>query len=312
MCRCSARTWQTESGRSAGQLRRLAPPPRALRLRLRVRRRVADVGDRAQLLAADNELRARAGLPQRREYALTEKRDERHLSVRDRPAYARFVLDLLLPRSCPSAVPAALKSARAALEQRPANRCTALRFAAARRPSGPSSAAANAQVGVLHLRRLAPLSRTTPRFAGSSPAGRNAGSAVSRRQRRSSSLPQCRDPVRTSSRSSPPDRDRALQRGHHPPEALARELAKRWQLPSEPLLRRTRAIARQSGLERAKRRQKRRRRAPVACASVPTRVVLVDDVHTSGAIAAAAASALRAGGTRHVDVITLARAIRSG
>jgi predicted amidophosphoribosyltransferase len=38
--------------------------------------------------------------------------------------------------------------------------------------------------------------------------------------------------------------------------------------------------------------------------------VLLDDVYTSGATVAAAASALRKGGARHVDVITFARAVR--
>jgi predicted amidophosphoribosyltransferase len=43
---------------------------------------------------------------------------------------------------------------------------------------------------------------------------------------------------------------------------------------------------------------------------VPARVALVDDVYTSGATAAAAASALRKAGARQVDVITFARAVR--
>ena len=36
----------------------------------------------------------------------------------------------------------------------------------------------------------------------------------------------------------------------------------------------------------------------------------MDDVYTSGATVAAAASALRKAGARHVDVITFARAVR--
>jgi predicted amidophosphoribosyltransferase len=43
---------------------------------------------------------------------------------------------------------------------------------------------------------------------------------------------------------------------------------------------------------------------------VPPTVALVDDVYTTGATASAAASALRRGGARHVEVVTFARALR--
>ena len=56
----------------------------------------------------------------------------------------------------------------------------------------------------------------------------------------------------------------------------------------------------------AERRGRLRARRGVA----PARVCLVDDVYTSGATAAAAASALREGGARRVEVVTLARAVR--
>jgi predicted amidophosphoribosyltransferase len=42
----------------------------------------------------------------------------------------------------------------------------------------------------------------------------------------------------------------------------------------------------------------------------PARVLLVDDVYTSGSTANAAARALRRGGARRVDVMTFARAVR--
>jgi predicted amidophosphoribosyltransferase len=42
----------------------------------------------------------------------------------------------------------------------------------------------------------------------------------------------------------------------------------------------------------------------------PQRIVLVDDVYTSGSTVNAAARALRGAGARHVEVLTFARAIR--
>jgi predicted amidophosphoribosyltransferase len=107
----------------------------------------------------------------------------------------------------------------------------------------------------------------------------------------------------------PPDADRALERGHHPAEMLARELERHWQLPTLPLLERARRGRRQRGLGLADRRSNVRG-AFRAVARAPSRLVLVDDVYTSGATAAAAASALRQAGARRVDVITFARAVR--
>jgi predicted amidophosphoribosyltransferase len=109
----------------------------------------------------------------------------------------------------------------------------------------------------------------------------------------------------------PPDWDRRLKRGHHPPERLARELAQAWDLPLLSLLEHTRRIEHQRDLPRAERR-KNVAGAFRAPKRVPARVALVDDVYTSGATANAAASALRAAGARRVDVVTLARAIRTG
>jgi predicted amidophosphoribosyltransferase len=108
----------------------------------------------------------------------------------------------------------------------------------------------------------------------------------------------------------PPDPDRRLIRGHHPPERLAHELAVRWRLPVAPLLVRTRPIARQRGLSRSERRRNVAG-AFAASARPPPRVALVDDVYTSGATVAAAASALRRAGARRVEIVTLARAIRA-
>ena len=107
----------------------------------------------------------------------------------------------------------------------------------------------------------------------------------------------------------PADRDRALRRGHRPAESLARELGAIWRLPVEPLVRRARDVEPQRGLGLAARRRNVRGAFGPGRAS-PARVCLVDDVYTSGATAAAAASALRKGGARRVEVVTLARAVR--
>ena len=107
----------------------------------------------------------------------------------------------------------------------------------------------------------------------------------------------------------PADRDRRLRRGHHSAEALARELAAAWNLPVAPLLVRARGSPRQRELTR----DQRRRNVAAAFAArpgVPVRVVLVDDVYTTGATANAAASALRQAGARRVEVVTFARTIR--
>jgi len=109
----------------------------------------------------------------------------------------------------------------------------------------------------------------------------------------------------------PPDRDRLLRRGHHAAEALARALGRRWELPVEPLLARTRPSQRQRSLDHVERRRNVRG-AFGAAATVRGRILLVDDVYTTGATVNAAASALRRAGARRVEVVTFARAIRRG
>lgn len=105
----------------------------------------------------------------------------------------------------------------------------------------------------------------------------------------------------------PSDRSRRLKRGHNPAERLALELSAAWQLPCLPLLERTRG-GRQRGSSAAERRTVRG--AFRARARSPRSVAVVDDVYTTGATAAAAATALRAAGARRVEAIAFARALR--
>jgi ComF family protein len=108
----------------------------------------------------------------------------------------------------------------------------------------------------------------------------------------------------------PPDPVRQLGRGHHPAERLAVALGARWGIETAPLLRRTGAVRRQAGLGLAERRRNVRG-AFAATERLRERVVLVDDVYTTGSTADAAARALRAGGAQDVQVVTFARVVRS-
>jgi predicted amidophosphoribosyltransferase len=106
----------------------------------------------------------------------------------------------------------------------------------------------------------------------------------------------------------PEDGDRSLKRGHHPAARLARVLGRCWDLPVRPLLRRTRQLRPQRGLGREERR--RNVQGAFVADSVRGRVVLVDDVYTTGATVSAAASALRRAGASSIEVVTFARAVR--
>ena len=105
----------------------------------------------------------------------------------------------------------------------------------------------------------------------------------------------------------PSDRARRLKRGQNPAERLARELSAAWELPCLPLLERTRG-GRQRGSSATERRSVRG--AFRATGTAPRRVAVIDDVYTTGATAAATATALRASGARRVEAITFARALR--
>jgi ComF family protein len=107
----------------------------------------------------------------------------------------------------------------------------------------------------------------------------------------------------------PRDEGRYLTRGHHPAERLARCLAADWGIEVATLLTRSRAVERQAGLSLLERRRNVRG-AFRASTQVPARIVLVDDVYTTGATCGAAAAALKSAGASRVDVITFARAVR--
>jgi ComF family protein len=105
---------------------------------------------------------------------------------------------------------------------------------------------------------------------------------------------------------------RRWARGFNQSELLARAIARRCSVPVLRALQRRRATAFQAGLTNAARREnvaqafEARRRCPVA----GKRILLVDDVMTTGATAAACARALRRAGAESVSLLALVRVDR--
>jgi predicted amidophosphoribosyltransferase len=109
----------------------------------------------------------------------------------------------------------------------------------------------------------------------------------------------------------PGDWWRTIQRGCHPAELLAREVARRWRVPALDLLEPARLRRPQRGLDTAARRRNVRGAfRPRRAVEVPASVALIDDVYTTGATLDACARALRDGGAVVVEAFTLARAVR--
>jgi ComF family protein len=107
---------------------------------------------------------------------------------------------------------------------------------------------------------------------------------------------------------------RRARRGFNQADALAREISRVTGLPVLRTVRRVKATAAQAGLTNARRRQNmsgafrvtRRRRGEIA----GLRLLLVDDVLTTGATAAACARVLKRAGAAQVTVAVVARADR--
>ena len=101
------------------------------------------------------------------------------------------------------------------------------------------------------------------------------------------------------------------QRGFNQSELLAREIGRRTHLPVRMALRRVHYTQAQAGLTNAKRRENvsgafRARKSSLG----GQRILLIDDVMTTGATAASSARALKRAGAKHVTLLTLARADR--
>jgi predicted amidophosphoribosyltransferase len=106
----------------------------------------------------------------------------------------------------------------------------------------------------------------------------------------------------------PPQPARRRARGFDPAGALAAALARRLELPLAPVLTRHDRARRQTRAGRTARREAGRIVVRAAGPS-PPHVLLVDDVHTTGATLDACARALAAAGAREIAAVTYARTL---
>jgi ComF family protein len=102
---------------------------------------------------------------------------------------------------------------------------------------------------------------------------------------------------------------RRWQRGFNQSELLAREISRRWSVPVSSAVRRKKATAPQAGLTSSQRRKNMQGAFAVKAGKPLTgmRVLLIDDVLTTGATASACARALKRAGASHVTFLALAR-----
>jgi ComF family protein len=102
------------------------------------------------------------------------------------------------------------------------------------------------------------------------------------------------------------------ERGYNQSELLAREIARHRGIPLVNAVRRRRATSTQAGLSHSARRRNVagafavKDRGPIA----GKRILLVDDVMTTGATASACGAALKAAGAASVTLLTIARVDR--
>jgi len=100
------------------------------------------------------------------------------------------------------------------------------------------------------------------------------------------------------------------RRGFNQSELLAREVSRRWSVPLKRLVSRIKNTPAQAGLTNAKRRDNVSGAFRARGVVKGMRVLLVDDVMTTGATASACAATLKRAGAAHVTLLTLARVDR--
>lgn len=109
--------------------------------------------------------------------------------------------------------------------------------------------------------------------------------------------------------SVPMHRERYIQRGYNQAELVAREIARRADLPYASYLTRERDTPPQHSLSHYGRRQNVAGAFSQACPIPPgTRILLVDDILTTGSTVASCAGVLKRGGAREVGVLVIAHA----